>query len=206
MPISSIKTVIIHDNLSPRDPLIVELQKIYGKNNVIFFKDAQEGLTYLNEHITEKLIVLLDLNFESSNPLTGGKLFEEIRKKTSLIYVIIWTAADLSSVDKEDLVSFINNDALAFAYATADTAEIINLINKASHQLSTRIDALLEDLIAHQPNNTKDTPTFMTKDGKQYTLNEIADSIRHQDELGKMIEASILNLAIDLLIRHEKPI
>ena len=42
----SLKVLIIHDDLSPLDPIVITLEEIYGKDNVILEAISEKGLEY----------------------------------------------------------------------------------------------------------------------------------------------------------------
>lgn len=196
------KVVVIHDDLTEKDPLLVVLKEKYGQTNVLLLKKSQDGINYISENLSQKMIVILDLNFKPGEP-SGIEVFQDIRSKTALVYVIIMTASDLNSINNEDLIKFINNDALAFEYSTSDYTKIVSLVDKAAHQLEVRVDSVLEEWIANQKPEDRDKTYLTTRDGKQYTLNNILSSIRHQEPLGQHLERNILKLAVDLLSRQK---
>ena len=197
------KIVIIHDDLSEDDPLIDELSNRYQAENVILIKESQKGLDYVLNNLTQKIIVILDLKFKA-NEISGVKVFEDIRKQTSLVYIIIWTANNLNEVTSEDLVKFINNDALAFISSTDDYTKVLEHVEKAAHELDSRVASVIEQWISARPSEEKDKPYITSSDGKSYTLSELLHEIRHQTSFGKEIEKNILLLAIDLLTRGKE--
>jgi hypothetical protein len=197
------KILIIHDDLSPIDPILISLKEIYGIDNVILESDPVKGLEYIDKNITSKLIVLLDYDLGTGNP-NAPIVFRKIRERTSLIYVIIWTATLLTEISKEDLIEFINNDALAFIQNTESVATVISLIKKASHRLETRVDCILEQWISKRSQEELEKPYLTTKSGLIYTLEELMVEIRMQTEIGQKMEKSILQLAIDLLTSNER--
>jgi hypothetical protein len=205
MKTSPVKVIVIHDDLNENDPLLVVLKEQYGNENVLLFKKSQEGLDYVLTHISEKSILVLDLNFKPGEP-TGVEVFEDIRQKTALIYIIIMTASDLNSISNEDLRKFINHDALALEYSTSDYKKIIQHVDKAAHQLDVRVGGALEQWIGSHTEQEKNEPYLTTRDGHTYSLNQILYEIRLQSPFGMEIEKNILMLAIDMLARGKKQI
>jgi len=201
----STKIVIIHDDLSEDDPLIDELSNRYKAENVILIKESQKGLDYVLNSLTQKIIVILDLKFKA-NEISGVKVFEDIRKQTSLVYIIIWTANNLNEVSSEDLVKFINNDALAFISSTDDYTKVLQHVEKAAHELDSRVASVIEQWINSRPDEEKDKPYIMFSDGKTYSLFEILQEIRHQTDFGKEVEKDMLMFAINMLVRKNKKI
>ncbi len=206
MEVSPTKIVIIHDDIIEKDPLIIVLKEKYGDDNVVLLKKSKDGLNYVVENaLSQKMIVILDLNFKAGEP-SGVQVFEEIKKKTSLVYIIIWTASALEDINREDLKSMINNDALAFMSSTDDIEKIMRKVNYASHQLDIRLDSALEQWIGLHPESERNSPYIITRDGKSYSLNQILDEIRLKSAFGMEMEKDILLLAIDMLARGKKKI
>lgn len=198
------KIIVIHDGLETRraeDPLLVSLKVSFPSSEVIHFENSNEGLDYVLKNLNQKLIVILDINF-SDGELSGVQVFEGIRKQTSLVYVIMVTARSLNEISNDELISMINNDALAienvFSYP-----KIISLVENAIHKLEVRVDSVLEEWITKQTNSNREMPYLKVKGGKSYSLNDILKSIREQTELGKQLERNILKLAVDLLARQK---
>lgn len=200
---SKFQIVIIHDDLDYNDVLITELKIKYPDNEVILIKKSQEGLDYVLKNKSEKMIVILDLNFKPGEP-NGVKVFEDIRNETSLIYVLLWTSSALEAIDKDDLKSMINNDALGLLSSTDDIEKTLKMIDMAAHNLEVRVSSALEDWINTQPDLDKDKPYITTKEGKSYSLNQILEEVRIQSPFGKETEKNILLLAIDILIEKEE--
>lgn len=199
----NLKVLVVHDDLSPVDPIIITLEEIYGKDNVILEPISENGIRYIEQNLTSKLIVLLDFDLGTGHP-NAPIVFKRIREKTSLVYVIIWTAKLLSEINREDLIDFINNDALAFVQNTESTDTVINLVRKASHQLETRVDCILEEWISKRDYEELEKPYLTTKSGKVYTLADLMVEIRLETDLGRQMQKSILMLAIDLLTSQQR--
>lgn len=201
----STKIVVIHDGLIPKiDPLLIELEAKFSNDSVIHFSNSNEGLEYVLKSINQKIIVLLDINF-SNGELSGIQVFESIREKTDLIYVIMITARSLKEIDNDDLISMINNDALAIENVS-NYPKILDLVDKASHKLDVRISSALEQWIVSHPEQSKDQPYILTRNGHSYSLNQLLEEIRLQTNFGKEVEKDILLLAIDMLSRGKKKI
>lgn len=190
--------VVIHDDLQENDPLIVELKLKYGQDSVILITKSQDGLDYVLANLNQKMIVILDLNFKSDEP-SGVDVFENIRKQTSLVYVIIWTASTLDDIHKPDLLSMINNDALALLNNTGDIEELLDRVDLASHHLAVKVSNALEDWILSQPEIDRKAPYLTSRDNKTFSLDDILSEIRKQTAFGMETEKGILLLAIDLL-------
>ncbi|CAM3972681.1 hypothetical protein MUGA111182_19880 [Mucilaginibacter galii] len=200
-----IKIVVIHDGLIPMvDPLLVMLGENFGKENVIHFENSNEGLDYVLGNLNQKMIVLLDRNF-SKGEKTGIQVFEEIRKTSSLVYVILITADEFAKIKNEDLILLINHDAFAIQSVAADYTKIIALAENAAHKLNARVDSVLEDWIVRHKEEDRSRPLMKAKDGRIYSMNDILESIRQQSDIGKDFERNLVNLAIEIFSR-QKPL
>ncbi|MDF0716945.1 hypothetical protein PY092_12355 [Muricauda sp. 334s03] len=198
-----IKILIIHDDMSDNDPLIVTLKEKYGEDNIKLEKRSSKGLAYIHNHLTSKLIVLLDFDLGQGEP-HAPEVIERIREETSLIYVIIITAKQFSSISHEALIKFINNETLGIIQSTADIKDIVSLIDKAAHELDTRVDCVLEQWIAKRPKEEREKPFLTTRSGETYTLDDLIIEIRKESELGQRLEKGILQLAIEQLTNGDK--
>lgn len=199
---SPTKVVIIHDTLKNNDPLMIVLKENYGTENVHLIEHSEEGLNFVLENLTQKMILILDLDLHVDER-QGYEIFKDIREKTSLVYIIIWTAKDLNDISKDYLVGWINNDFLALAHSTTEYGKIMPLVMKAEHQLDLRIDTILEEWISSLSNEDRSKTFIMTKNGEKFTLEDIIISIRKGEDLGRSIEKSILKLAVYLLTKQK---
>ena len=198
-----IEVVIIHDELKENDTLVFQLREKY--ESVKLITDSNEGLKYVMDNLSKKMVVILDRNFRANEP-TGFEVFEKIRQKTSLVHIIIWTADQLFQIESEELKEFINNHALALLTSSDGAEEIIKQVDNAAHQLDIRLDSALEQWISLHPESEKQSPYIVSRDGKSYTLNEILNEIRLKTPFGMDTEKDILLLAIDMLSRGKKKI
>ena len=190
--------VIIDDELLPDAPSIFELKKKYGQDNIHLFNDSQEGLIYLLTHLEQRLIVLLDIRMPEKD---GHKILQELRNKTKLVPVVIWSAFDGKC---EDFTDFIENHAFDFIPKGRDPDEIISVLEKIRLATSTNIDIAIEQWLEKQDN--KDATMLVSKSGKSYTANQLIDEIRKQTDEGKHLANNINKLAIDLLFRGKEKI
>jgi DNA-binding NtrC family response regulator len=201
--IKQTKIVVIHDGLMQgNDPLLVELQMKFGKDQIVHFEKSNEGLDYVLENLNQKMIVLLDINF-SNGEKNGITVFEEIRQKTALVYVILVTANQLSSIKNEDLVLLINHDAFAIENVDSGSQKIISLIDKAVHKLNVQVASVMEQWICEQPEDNQNKP-YLLRDGRAYTFADILSEVRNETEIGKEMEMNILLLAIDLFAKNNE--
>ncbi len=204
MKIEPAQIVVIHDNLNESNPLILSLKDEFDDENVLLYRSSTQGLQYVLENISKKTIVLLDWDLGTDEP-NGAKVIEQIRDKTSLIYVII-VSANFDRIPSEDYIKFVNNDALAITSLTSDITEKIDLIKKAQNQLNRRVDVVLEEWLSGLSQEERDKPYLTTKSGKTYTFLELLDDIRQGKPDAINVEHNIIYAAIDLLSRGKRQI
>lgn len=197
------KIVVIHDDISDNSPIMVVLKEEYGDENVLLHKHSQQGLDYVLNHLGEKMVVLLDKNFYEGKEKSGITVFEEIREKTALVYVILTSVSRLTDFDEDSLKSMINNDLFAFESFTSDYTKIVTLIKNAVEKMSLQVDAVIEDWILRHNAEQRAQPFIKTKDGRSYTMDELLNSIRLREEVGIDFERSLLKLAIDIYARQK---
>lgn len=198
-----IKIVVIHDNVLEGSPIMVTLEQKYGKPNVFLFKHSPQGLAFVLENLGQKMVVLLDKNFEDKKDIDGIKVFEEIREKTALVYIILTSVSNLSDVGEDNLNFLINNELFGFINFTSDYSAIVALIEKAVEHLELRIDSVIEEWIMNHPAEKRNQPLVKLKDGRSYSMNEILESIRRQTTVGIDFEKSLLKLSIELFSRQK---
>ncbi|GHB83097.1 hypothetical protein [Persicitalea jodogahamensis] len=199
----SIKIVVIHDNMKVTDPLLFSLRERFGTDNVILKEVSSEGLEYIFDNLTGKQIVLLDYDLGADQP-HAPEIIREIRDRTSLIQIIIFTAKQFSSIPYEYLIEFINNETFGIIQSTADIVDVLSLVDRAAHQLETRVDCVLEEWISKRTDSEKRKPYITTKAGAVYTLSDLIVEIRKETKLGQQVEKSILQLATELLTSGKK--
>ena len=195
--------VIIDDSFDIFDPLVIELREKFPEANVTVINNPDEGLNFVFANLSKKIIVLLDYNFKTGQP-KGHDILLKIREKTSLVYVIIMTAKQFSTIPHSELVDFVNNDALAVVQNTIDTAEILKLVSKAAQQLSVRVDCILEQWISNHSEDEQEEPYLTTTSGETFSLKDVLREVRQQTAFGQKMERNIMMLAIDLLTRGKK--
>ena len=199
------KIVVIDDNLRENTPLMVELIEKYDEENVLLFKQSKAGLDYVLENLSRKMIVILDLGF-GNGEMQGIDVFEEIRKKTSLIYIIVNTAQPLSLISNIDLKKMINNDAMAIVEKMDGYKTTLKFVDEAVHQLDSRLDSVLEQWVNRHSEDERIKPFIASRSGQVYSLNDLLKEIRLKTLMGKDMEKKMIYLTIDLLARGKEKI
>lgn len=199
------KILVIDDLLKDNAPLVVGLKEKYGENSIIRFKQSKEGLDYVKANISQKMVIILDWEF-GKGEMQGIDVFDEIRKETSLIYIIINTAKALSDISSLDLKKLINNDAMAIVDKTDGYKITLKFVEEAIHQLDSRLESVLEQWINRHSDDERIKPFIATRSGEIYNLNDLLKEIRQKTELGKDMERKMIYLTIDLLARGKEKI
>lgn len=198
------KIVVIHDDMDENYPLIVMLKDKYSDESVVLFKQSQEGLDFVLNNLGRKMVVLLDKNFKDKNAISGLKVFEKIREKTALVYVVLISANSIADFSEDELKTLINKDLFKLEKFTNDYTDIINLIDEAVSNIDMRVDAAIEDwLIAN--NLEEDKPVLITETN-QYTLKQMLHEIRMGTDVGRDFVRKVNNLTIELIMRNKEKI
>lgn len=196
---SKTKVVVIDDDPKvQKDPFIFEAAELF--ENVIVFDGPNEGLEFIRNNLSERMIIILDIAFPDLLP-NGHKILEFIRNLSFLIPVIIWSARDEA---KEEFADFIKNRAFSFLKKTVSSEEIIAEIKSAEESINSNIDVALEEWINAHSEEQKNQPYLVTVDGMHLSLNDILDEIRKQTPTGKQFSKSLSKLTIDLISRNKE--
>lgn len=200
----STKIVVIHDDMDEDYPLVVMLKAKYGESNVVFFKHSQKGLAYVLENLGKKMVVLLDKNFKDKDDISGLKVFEKIREKTALVYIVLISANSITDFSEEELKIIINKDLFKIEKFTSDYKTIIALVDEAVNSIDMRVDAAIEDWL--MINNLEDDKPILITETARYTIKDILKEIRLDSEVGKNFVRKINALTIELIMRNKEKI
>lgn len=197
------KIIVIHDDIFETSPIMVMLREKHGDENVLLFTHSQDGLDYVLENLGCKMIVLLDKNFKEARDISGIRVFEKIKEKTSLVYIILITVSKITELDDDEIKMLINKDLFKFESFTSDYTTILGLVDEALLNLSLRVDCVIEEWIMKHPYEARNRPLIKNKEGVSFTMNEVLESIRMQGEVGVEFERSLLKLAIEIFSRQK---
>ncbi len=198
------KVVIIHDDLDEDYPLVVMLKEKYSEANVSLFKHSRKGLDFVLDNLGKKMVVLLDKNFKDRNDISGLDVFQGIREKTALVFVVLISANSISDFTEDELKTLVNKDLFKLEKFTTNYTNIIDLIDEAVCSIDMRVDAAIEDwLMANDLNSDK--PVLITETN-QYTLQEILQEIRMETPVGRDFVRKVNNLTIELIMRNKEKI
>lgn len=182
--------IVVDDTMGERDPFIVELKLDYQKTaNVSYFTKVDDAMTFVDEHMSERMIIIMDCRFGSV--WQGVDAVMKLREKTSLVYVIMISANNVNQLSSNDIMSLINTDNIYFIKNT-DIAGAKEKIDKIQSLWKVRFDCVLEQwLIRHPELNDKEAYSEASS-GKTYTWSDILVELRHQTSVGKSFE-QVLN-------------
>lgn len=199
-----IRIVIIDDNFRKNDPLAIALEEEYGEKSVEILRTPNEGIEYILNNLSSKIVVLLDMDL-GEKERRGDAVFKEIREKTTLVTVIIMSA-NLPALTNEELRGFINNHAFSTINSNDGVKVNLPIIKNAVNKLNLRVDCALEEWILRNNPDDREKPFLTLRTGEKYSLNQVLNEIRkgHESELGMFFQESILNMAVELLARQKE--
>jgi len=200
--LNPIRIVIIDDNFRETNPLVITLKEKHGEENVRIFRRPDEGVHFVLNNLSSKIVVLLDMDL-GAHERKGDKVFDEIRSNTSLVTIIIMSA-NLLTLNNETLRGFINNHAFSAINSNDPVKTNLPIIETAIDQLSLRVDCALEEWILHHPSDERKKPYLTIRTGEKYSLDQILTEIRLNTELGIYLQKGIIRVAVELLARQKE--
>ena len=175
------KIVFIDDNMSEKEPFVQNIRKHYKDadcNHV--FQNPDKGLEFVLENLNSKMLVFIDWNF-SGHHKKGIDLLKEIRKKTSLLYIVIMSANQLRTDIPLD-----------------------SIIDRVRSQWSTKFDCVLEQWLLRHPEDNDREAFSEVSTGTTFTWADILVELRQQTPIGKSFEQKLNEYYIYQLNRSKK--
>lgn len=166
-------------------------------DEIRYFEKPAEGLAYVKENIDKNIVVILDWKFNSST-LQGNDVLNDINEVSVLVPVIVFTGA---SIDATEANKMFKGNAFSCVPKDSDTTTLVNAIRNAFDRIRNDIRSVMEKWILKQDAEKRNKP-YMRSGDKVYTLNDILDSIRKQDEFGKETTRGIMSLATELFTNN----
>ena len=166
-------------------------------DGIKYFEKPSEGLTYIKDHIDQNIVVILDWKFNSSS-LQGEDILNDIAEISTLVPVIVFTGARIDAVEASKM---FKGHAFSCVTKDATTEDLVEAIKNAYDRIQNDIRSVMEKWILKQGNEKRNKP-YMRSGDKVYTLNDILESIRKQDEFGKETTRGILSLATELFTNN----
>jgi hypothetical protein len=195
--------VIIDDDITADNYPLVDILSIeYGEENIHIFETTKAGIKFIEDNLSKKMIVLLDIMF-GGKPM-GFDVFDKITTDKSSLVCFIVMSGNMERIDRSDLIKLINGHAWYFIKRDKSYQEITEAIRKADLYLASRIDGALEEWISQLDETEKNKPILATRQGQEWSLNDILREIRLQTEEGIRIEKNIITLILDLITRGKR--
>lgn len=166
-------------------------------DGIQYFEKPLEGLQFVKDNIDKNIVVLLDWKFNSSS-VQGEDFLRDIDNISVLVPVIVFTGA---SIDASEANKMFKGKAFSCVSKDATTDELRSAIISAYDRIQNDIRSVMEKWILKQNEEKRNKP-YMRSGDKVYTLNDILDSIRRQDEFGKETTQGILSLATELFTNN----
>ncbi|MBA3665843.1 MAG: response regulator [Bacteroidetes bacterium] len=117
--------LIIEDDIDDQEIFSLVFKQLDYKNEIIFFNDGQEALTYLTNKTTEPFIVFSDINMPKLNGMELRKQIhenEDMRLKT-IPYLFFTTSAA-----QEDVIDAYSKSIQVFFVKPAGFQELKSLM------------------------------------------------------------------------------
>ena len=192
----NITIVYIDDDTKMRDDAF--LDDISDEvDDIQYFERPSDGLSYIKNNIDKNIVVILDWKFNSSS-IQGDDVLKDIDNISVLVPVIVFTGA---SINASEANKMFNGNAFSCVPKDASTDAMASAIRNAYERIQNDIRSVMEKWILKQDEEKRAKP-YMRSGDKIYTLNDILDSIRKQDELGKETTRGILKLATELFTNN----
>lgn len=188
----SFKLVFIDDNM--RDGISDAFVRAIGKKIpeavVSVFTNPDDGLKFIMANMNSQLIAFIDCKFDGY-VRQGIDILKEIRKKTSLLYIVMMSANNLKQIEGADIVSMINEDFIWFYDRNNGSVEdACSLIQHITRYWSSRFDCVLERWLLRHPEDLQKI-AFTQVSGESYTWKQILSELRLQTEVGRLFEQMI---------------
>ncbi len=166
-------------------------------DEIQYYEKPAEGLAYVKKNIDKNIVVILDWKFNSST-IQGDDVLKDIDEVSVLVPVIVFTGA---SIDASEANKMFKGNAFSCVPKDSDTTALVNAIHNAYDRIQNDIRSVMEKWILKQDAEKRNKP-YMRSGDMVYTLNDILNSIRKQDEFGKETTRGILSLATELFTNN----
>ena len=192
--------IIVDDNMKPTDAFIMWMKKKVLNAEVVSFRTVEEALSFIFEHLEEKMIIFLDCKFNMG--LQGVDGLMKIREKTSLVSVVMMSANSLNQMENLELEAMINSDKLYFI-KNGDLEKAEKLVAEIQKKWVSELDCVLEQWVKNHNSEVRSKPYMVTSEGV-LSLNDVLVRIRMRTSLGLKLEKQILQVAVDSLTKDIK--
>lgn len=185
------KLVFIDDHMREgvNDPFVRPIGKKNKDAEISVFLDPTEGLQYVMDNLNSRMIVFIDRKFDGYT-LQGINLLKEIRKTTSLLYIVMMSVSPLAEIPETDIQEMINEDYISFFNRNTGTIdEACRLIQKVKDIWYSRFDCILEAWLVRHPEEAN--KQAYTEACRSYTWKDILSELRMQTPAGKGMEQMV---------------
>lgn len=189
--------IIVDDNMKPTDPFIMWMKRKVLNAEVVSYRTVEDALSFIFEHLEEKMIIFLDCKFNMG--LQGVDGLIRIREKTSLVSVVMMSANSLNQMENTELEAMINSDKLLF-FKNDDLRKAEKLVAEIQNKWVSELDCVLEQWVKNHNSEFRSKPYMVTSDGV-LSLNDVLVRIRKRTPLGLKLEKQILQVAVDSLTK-----
>ena len=189
--------IIVDDNMKPTDPFIMWMKRKVLNAEVVSYRTVEDALSFIFEHLEEKMIIFLDCKFNMG--LQGVDGLIRIREKTSLVSVVMMSANSLNQMENTELEAMINSDKLYFL-KNDDLRKADKLVAEIQNKWVSELDCVLEQWVKNHNSEFRSKPYMVTSDGV-LSLNDVLVRIRNRTPLGLKLEKQILQVAVDSLTK-----
>ena len=117
--------IFIEDSMGDQLMYATILKELNFKNEILFFNDGQEALTYLNAETCEPFIVFSDINMPKLN---GMELRKQIHENESIRYKTIPYLFLTTSAQEEALINAYSKSIQGFFVMSSDFEDLKSLI------------------------------------------------------------------------------
>lgn len=179
------KLVFIDDNMKDgiNDAFVRAIGKKLSDAELAVFTDPDEGLKFIMEHLNSQMIAFIDCKFDGFAK-QGTDLLKDIRKKTSLLYIVMMSANNLKQIEGIDITAMINEDFIWFYDRNnGSVEEACSLIQRITQYWNSRFDCVLERWLVRHPED-KDKIVY-SQNRKSYSWGQLLSEVRLQTEVGK---------------------
>ena len=168
------------------------------------FQNPDKGLEYVLENLNNKMIVFIGWSF-SGHHKKGIDLLKDIRKKTSLLYIVMMSANQLrTDIPLDSIIEMMNEENVFYLDRSNDNFEsVVTIIDKIRTQWSAKFDYVLEQWLIRHPEDNNKEAFCEASTGKRYTWEDILVELRKQTAVGKSFE-KMLNEYYIYQMTHSK--
>lgn len=189
--------IVIDDDVN--DSWVTDMKANYPQADVNCFDTPDAAWSYIDSNKIYKTIIFLDCFF--GGELLGVSILKEIRKRSSLISVVITSAVNLTQMEEESLVDMINEKGIYYIRKTEVEDKYKDVIEEIRRNWNYSFDCMLEQWLINNADQ-KDKVVYHT-DGHGYTVRELLDAIRRQQPEGKIIQSAINRYTIEALYKSK---